>query len=254
MLNTFRKMRQKILNREKFTGYLLYAFGEIVLIVFGILIALQLNTWKEENDNRKMIHAYLERLQFDLEQDYNRMLKLDTFYRVRAEIMQKLLRAEFSANETTNEDIGEQFNQVFQFRKFSPKKSTYLTLISDGSLAMIDDKAIADQIINYYEMPFLQWSTEIYENKVLSIDFNKSELYDSRDQLNNETSSNSIPGWDPGKTRYYTDYPKLIETKWARNILTTCLAQANFIFSNIRTGKDLNTKLRDAINSYPEMK
>ena len=49
MINFFRKIRQKTLSENKFSKYLLYAIGEIVLVVIGILIALQINNW---NQNR----------------------------------------------------------------------------------------------------------------------------------------------------------------------------------------------------------
>ncbi|MFT7186735.1 MAG: hypothetical protein ACI84K_002139 [Pseudohongiellaceae bacterium] len=44
-------MREKLLAENKFRKYLLYALGEILLIVIGILIALQINNW---NENQKL--------------------------------------------------------------------------------------------------------------------------------------------------------------------------------------------------------
>ena len=48
MIKFFRKIRQNLLSQGKTGKYLKYAVGEIILVVFGILIALQLNAWKEE--------------------------------------------------------------------------------------------------------------------------------------------------------------------------------------------------------------
>lgn len=48
MIKFFRKIRQRLLTENKFTQYLLYAVGEIVLVVIGILIALQINNWNTE--------------------------------------------------------------------------------------------------------------------------------------------------------------------------------------------------------------
>ena len=48
MIKFFRKIRQRLLTENKFSKYLLYAFGEILLVVIGILIALQINNWNEE--------------------------------------------------------------------------------------------------------------------------------------------------------------------------------------------------------------
>jgi len=48
MIKFFRQIRQKLLRENQFSKYLLYAIGEILLVVIGILIALQINNWNEE--------------------------------------------------------------------------------------------------------------------------------------------------------------------------------------------------------------
>mgnify|MGYP001591841413 CR=1 FL=1 len=55
MIKFFRRIRQGLLSENKFSKYLLYAIGEIILVVIGILIALQINNWNEKrkNDNIK---------------------------------------------------------------------------------------------------------------------------------------------------------------------------------------------------------
>ena len=52
MLKIFNKKRQQILNEDKRGKYLKYAIGEIVLIVVGILIALQINNWNLERKDK----------------------------------------------------------------------------------------------------------------------------------------------------------------------------------------------------------
>ena len=47
MIKFFRNIRRKLLGQKRFSRYLLYAIGEIILVVFGILIALQINNWNE---------------------------------------------------------------------------------------------------------------------------------------------------------------------------------------------------------------
>ena len=47
MISFFRKIRQKLLTENKFSKYLVYAIGEIVLVMIGILLALQVNNWNE---------------------------------------------------------------------------------------------------------------------------------------------------------------------------------------------------------------
>lgn len=62
MIKFFRHIRQRLLTEGKTTKYLKYAIGEILLVVIGILIALQINNWNEERTERKEEQAILRQL------------------------------------------------------------------------------------------------------------------------------------------------------------------------------------------------
>ncbi|WP_372946176.1 DUF6090 family protein [Muriicola sp.] len=66
MLRFFRQLRQKLLTENHISKYLLYAIGEIVLVVIGILIALQINTWNEERKFQQQQYGLLRDLGADL--------------------------------------------------------------------------------------------------------------------------------------------------------------------------------------------
>lgn len=69
MLRFFRQIRQKLLTENRVSRYLLYAFGEIVLVMIGILLALQVNAWnegrKDRRYERKMLGELLEDMKLD---------------------------------------------------------------------------------------------------------------------------------------------------------------------------------------------
>ena len=69
MIKFFRNIRQTLLSEGKTTNYLKYAIGEIVLVVFGILIALQINNWNEDSKLRNQERVYLQRLLLENQQD-----------------------------------------------------------------------------------------------------------------------------------------------------------------------------------------
>jgi len=69
MIKFFRKIRQRLLTENKFSKYLLYAIGEIILVVIGILIALSINNWNEDNKNRTLISNYKKSLIENLVRD-----------------------------------------------------------------------------------------------------------------------------------------------------------------------------------------
>jgi len=69
MIKIFRKIRQKLLTENKFSKYLIYAIGEILLVVIGILIALQLNNLNEERKIEVTRQGYYHQLLESLNKD-----------------------------------------------------------------------------------------------------------------------------------------------------------------------------------------
>lgn len=221
-----------------------------MLVVIGILIAIQLNTWKTEREERSEVLKYLEGLSDDLEKDKSRMDSLYVFYSGVTNSIQILLTAEDQDQLVTNDELGRMFNSSLEYKKFANKKSTYLSIINDGFINKVNEKNLVNQIINYYESPFLTWSTEIYGNLLESIDYNESDTYDSRDILISLSTDNSIPEWQLKNQEYRTDYEELIRTQWAVNIFSRCLKQSDFIFKNLDSYGQLNAELREEIQNY----
>ena len=71
MIKFFRRIRQQLLTENKFSKYLLYAIGEIVLVVIGILIALQINNWNEIQKSKALELNILKDLHNTLNADFD---------------------------------------------------------------------------------------------------------------------------------------------------------------------------------------
>ena len=69
MIKFFRHIRQRMLQENRFSRYLLYAIGEIILVVVGIFLALQLNNWNAERKQVQQELALLEEMRENLEMD-----------------------------------------------------------------------------------------------------------------------------------------------------------------------------------------
>ena len=91
MIKFFRKIRQSLLQQGKAGKYFTYAFGEIVLVVIGILIALQINNWNEERkaniaENKALValkkefEQNIDRFQFILQQRDSQQLDLRAYF------------------------------------------------------------------------------------------------------------------------------------------------------------------------------
>ena len=75
MSRIFRNTRAKLLGENRFSGYMLYAFGEIILVVIGILLALQINNWNEARHIRDLNRIMLLQLQEENRSNLDELLK-----------------------------------------------------------------------------------------------------------------------------------------------------------------------------------
>jgi len=74
MIKFFRQIRQQLLMENKTSKYLKYAIGEIVLVVIGILIALQINNWNEKNIENSQELIYYKNINRQLNEDKNAII------------------------------------------------------------------------------------------------------------------------------------------------------------------------------------
>jgi hypothetical protein len=75
MFRPLRRIRQQFLTDGKFSKYMTYAIGETLLLVVGILIALQINTWNEQRKENDLEQSYYCKLQEDVKQDISQIYK-----------------------------------------------------------------------------------------------------------------------------------------------------------------------------------
>ena len=75
MIKFFRRIRQRLLSENKFSKYLIYAIGEIALVMIGILLALQVNNWNEHQKDKVTEQKLLNALQEDLLVNIDRLNK-----------------------------------------------------------------------------------------------------------------------------------------------------------------------------------
>jgi hypothetical protein len=151
MIKFFRKIRQKMLTENKFSKYLIYAIGEIVLVVIGILIALSINNWNEETKNNAKSVNYINRLITDISKDtttINTQIRQGVKY-------EKIYKGYFEFIKQGNikpehlKDSIDEFPQNWEMLDFT--QTTYNELISSGNFDVINEKKrIA--LIEYYDL------------------------------------------------------------------------------------------------------
>lgn len=91
MIKFFRNIRQKLITEGKTINYIKYAIGEIVLVVFGILIALQINNWNEERISQNRLLNIYDLIYNDIENDKQELIANLEFYNKKKPVFDKVL-------------------------------------------------------------------------------------------------------------------------------------------------------------------
>jgi len=137
---------------NKTSRYFKYAIGEIILVVIGILIALQINNWNNNRIDTKREANYIK----NIERDLNNQLKaIKVQIDFEATVADNCLIGLKSYNETNSLKIDSSFAVVLGAittrRTFLNPNPAYIELISSGNIGLLKNKKFKDRLINYYE-------------------------------------------------------------------------------------------------------
>lgn len=166
MIKFFRKIRQRLLAENKFSKYVLYAIGEIVLVVIGILIALWINNWNttKKLDERELV--LLSELKLNLETNLENLEKdIITQIKGAKHIDSLLYHLDHRLPYTNSIPVH------LKHGDFAPDviltSSAFETLKSSG-LGLIQSDSLRRQIINLFEVsyPWLMQETKRLEDQV----------------------------------------------------------------------------------------
>lgn len=95
-MKIFRKIRQSMIAKSKFRNYIVYAIGEILLVMIGILLALQVNNWNEKRNKHKQLNTILSTVSFDLATDTLAAEQIVDFYEKNNENSLRIINKEIN--------------------------------------------------------------------------------------------------------------------------------------------------------------
>jgi Family of unknown function (DUF6090) len=148
VIKFFRKIRQQLLAEHRVSKYLIYAIGEIILVVIGILIALQINNSNELNKQRAKEVQFLKNLKSDLVFEES---ELERYTKNREQMVNSAQIALEHFNGKPVENI-QMFNfhafTVGVWQEFPRNNNTFLELINSGNLTLISNDSIKDGLLN----------------------------------------------------------------------------------------------------------
>jgi len=152
MIAIFRNIRKRLAAQNKVSAYLRYAVGEIVLVVIGILIALQINNWNSNRIKKNKESVYLINVKRDLAEQIgsiNDQMNIEFNISKTAKPLLEYYKKhhQFHVDSSFTSAIG----SLTSRRTFVKINPTYTELISSGNVDIISDNKIKGDIIEYYQ-------------------------------------------------------------------------------------------------------
>lgn len=172
MFRFFRMLRMQLFTGNRISKYLLYAVGEIILVVIGILLALQINTWNLERLARQDENVYLSRIVSDLQTDLVSLERVRASHEQRViigtEILEQMgdnnlptLRARLGYQKVMErapiysgqipESFGGKLFDVLTISRFYQTDHTFQEMLDTGKIDLIRDQDLKLMIVNQYQ-------------------------------------------------------------------------------------------------------
>lgn len=163
MIRVFRNIRQKLAADNKIAAYLRYAIGEIVLVVIGILIALQVNTFNKDLQNKALAKTSLANLREDLEiqkKIINEQLDYETMMLAKTDSCELYLNSALPVAV-----LYKLLMELAARHTFVSNDATFNNMVSTGTMVLIKNPELQNAIVNYYQQ--LDYTTKVVNNNNL---------------------------------------------------------------------------------------
>ena len=150
MLKFFRSIRKGLLSEGKTSKYFKYAIGEIILVVLGILIALQLNTWNQNRQDRIQEQQILVQLLNEYE---NNLIQMNQKIFIRNETILSAYKLLQYKNDEMHNVVADSFNlhlgRLITRPTFDPELGVTTELTSSGKLYLIINNSLRNNITSF---------------------------------------------------------------------------------------------------------
>ena len=148
MIHALRNVRRHLLSENKFTRYLAYALGEIVLVIIGILVALYINGLNDARKERQRELAYLENIKADLRQS---IASMDQYLATRTANIAAAKRVvgHFEGVPVTDYNA---YNRdtvgIYSWKKYYLSDNTFQELVNSGGMDVLSNARIKHQLLD----------------------------------------------------------------------------------------------------------
>ena len=185
MIKFFRTIRQKLLQEKKFSRYLLYALGEIILVVIGILIAININNRNDDKKLRTEEIKYYTNIKKQLVEDDHALHQnkaFNQYYDDQFRFAQRLI----SNNDRNHMDsLGTILINLLEYSNFHKSSNIYESLVSSGEIKLLNNQPIKENLrhleetyiyMNLIEESHFEVIKDLYLDLIEWVQFNSHEI------------------------------------------------------------------------------
>jgi len=245
MIKFFRKIRYDLMEKNKTGKYLKYAIGEIVLVMIGILLALQVNNWNELRKQSKSELQILHKLKRDISNDIKSLKRFDIIYEKRETDGKLALELFYKAK--TIKDLDSVIKLINgSWNDLIVNTSTYNEMMNNGILYNMQNQELQDLITSYY------LRVDVDKNHMKQINNGNLEMYYHNPELNNyiflerQLNTKQVPldridtTWinNPSSTTYlavsqYLEANQILNFGWRRSLYGWTIDKAELLLKSI---------------------
>ncbi|WP_223033719.1 DUF6090 family protein [Hanstruepera marina] len=245
MIKFFKQIRRNLLKDGKTGKYLKYAIGEIVLVMIGILLALQVNNWNEGRKRLQTEKHYLNELKIEFTNNFNEV------NRVMGKNQLNLDNALKIANHETSDSTilsNSEFNRLLFYAilgeiQYRPSPGVLNGLLNAGKLEVIRNKALRSKLSSWdgilLKVRFQEEEHSILRYKLLNIVYAKGNFrngFSDTDYINY--------GLKPGNTN--NSNFELLNNQEFDNLISTFYLTGKYL--NEYYYKELKLSIEETLN------
>lgn len=149
MLRLFRRLRKRLINEKKAGKYFLYAFGEVIILIFGILIALQVNNWNEKRQKQDLESVILLAIKADLDKDLINCKNDILIHKLQVN-SSNIILDHINNDLTYNDSLSSHFLETCSYTITTYNNASFETLKSLG-VGLISNVELRNEIIYMYD-------------------------------------------------------------------------------------------------------
>ncbi|MDT0642805.1 DUF6090 family protein [Zunongwangia sp. F363] len=152
MSRIFRKFRLSQISESRSGKYFIYAIGEIILVVIGILIALQINNWNQARNDDKALKEYLGKIRSHTLKDIQWLDSLSIYRTYVGLQCKKARKSILDKTEEQNLSLLMSCGSAFMDYYFRPNTSGYEALKNSKYFGKINNTVLDSLLTNYYRI------------------------------------------------------------------------------------------------------